>query len=297
MGILTILLILSIIYIIRTRKKVKLYKKTREYQAYLGSQQQQINSLKRVESALNEQLNKLKTEEQVARERIKSVGLLVEKEFEIESAKRRDDLERTLAVELAEIQKNSPKQVLESELKEMKAQIKECRRVLQIQQAQQLKELEKENFKEFHSISLSGDDLQDIKLIREFESQLTRQEAFRKLIWTEFIQKPIQNLCKTLEVEKVSGIYKITNTKNERMYIGQAVDCASRWKEHCKTALGIGSSAFMTNKFYKAMHDEGIENFTFEVLESGAINLDERERYWIDFYNATTFGYNTKSGG
>jgi hypothetical protein len=182
-------------------------------------------------------------------------------------------------------------------LRAINVQIEEARRTLKAQQEAALAAMAEEDFVNFHSISLSAADLKDIELIREFEPRLTRQEAFRKLVWTEFIQKPIQALCKSLDAEKVRGVYKITNTKNGRMYIGQAVDVAARWKDHCKTALGIGSSSFMTNKFYKAMHDDGIEQFTFEILEAGNIDLNKREFYWIDFYNATTFGYNSKAGG
>lgn len=127
---------------------------------------------------------------------------------------------------------------------------------------------------------------------------MSRQEAFYKLIWTEFYQKPLQALRKVLNADKVTGIYKITNTKSGRMYIGQAVDIGVRWAEHVKCGLGIGSTSYTSNKFYKAMHDEGPENFTFEVLElCDRSKLSDRERYWIDFYNSTSFGYNTKIGG
>lgn len=54
----------------------------------------------------------------------------------------------------------------------------------------------------------------------------------------------------------------------------------------------------MTNKFYKALYEEGPENFTFEILEKiPEGSLGEREFYWIDFYNATSFGYNSQIGG
>lgn len=128
--------------------------------------------------------------------------------------------------------------------------------------------------------------------------KLTRKDAFYKLIWTEFYQKPLQALCKLLNADKSVGIYKITDTRNQRMYIGQAVDIGTRWKEHVKCGLGIGTTSYLSNKFYTALHNHGAENFTFEILElCSRDKLDERERYWIDFYNAASFGYNTKPGG
>lgn len=59
----------------------------------------------------------------------------------------------------------------------------------------------------------------------------------------------------------------IKEVGTERMYIGQAVNIGDRWAEHVKAALGIGSTAYQTNKFYKAMHAKGPENFTFQILE------------------------------
>lgn len=161
-----------------------------------------------------------------------------------------------------------------------------------------MQEVEKEDFIALHTIGLTEQDQTDIELIRSFAPRLTRKEAFFKLIWTEFYQKPLQSLCKILGSDKVTGIYKITNTKNERMYIGQAIDIGSRWKEHVKCGLGIGTTSYMSNKFYKALHDEGAENFTFEILElCPKDKLNDRERYWIEFYNSSSFGYNTKIGG
>lgn len=119
-----------------------------------------------------------------------------------------------------------------------------------------------------------------------------------KLIWTEYYQRPLQNLRKSLEADKKTGIYMIEEHGTGRMYIGQAVNIGERWTEHVKAALGIGSTSFQINKFYRAMHAKGPESFSFSILElCEAKLLNDRERYWIEFYNATSFGYNTKIGG
>jgi hypothetical protein len=45
------------------------------------------------------------------------------------------------------------------------------------------------------------------------------------------------------------------------------------------------------------MFDEGPENFTFEIIEDcERAKLDEKERYWIEFYRAMEFGYNMRCG-
>lgn len=223
---------------------------------------------------------------------------LAVKGLELEREKRMSKFIAELEKEEKELRASSQIEKSKEELDRLNAEINAVRQTLKVQQEQATNAIKEEDFKNFHSIGFSEQDAKDVSLIREFAPRLTRQEAFNKLIWTEFYQKPIQSLCKAVEADKVTGIYKITNIDSDRMYIGQALDIAARWKEHCKCALGIGSTSYQTNKFYKAMHDIGIENFTFEVLEvCPKEKLNEREFFYIDFYNATTFGFNSKAGG
>lgn len=44
------------------------------------------------------------------------------------------------------------------------------------------------------------------------------------------------------------------------------------------------------------MQEYGLENFTFELLiECSNLELNEKEKYFIDLYQADTFGYNSIS--
>lgn len=221
---------------------------------------------------------------------------MADKELQLQMEKQRAEALARLEKELEELEIKHPKTTLAQELEKINAEIELARHSLRVQQEQARKAAQEEDMIEFHSISLTKGELEDIELIRKFSPQLTRQEAFFKLIWTEFYQKPIQALCKLVKAEKIRGVYKITNVKTKQCYIGQAVDIAARWKEHCKYGLGVGSTSYKTNKFYKALHNEGIENFTFEILEMGDIDLWARERYWIEFYGAVEYGYNSKVG-
>ena len=91
------------------------------------------------------------------------------------------------------------------------------------------------------------------------------------------------------------GIYKITNKENKLCYIGQAKKIRERWREHMKCGLGIDTPA--NNKLYQAMKKEGIDSFTFEMLEECAIeNLDEKEAFYINLYNSYDYGYNSNRG-
>ena len=88
------------------------------------------------------------------------------------------------------------------------------------------------------------------------------------------------------------GIYKITNKINGKCYIGQSINIEQRLKDHrnCKA----------NKPLYRAFKKYGIENFDFEVLEEcSKEELNEKEIYYIAFYNSTTDGngYNLEHGG
>jgi group I intron endonuclease len=78
-------------------------------------------------------------------------------------------------------------------------------------------------------------------------------------------------------------------------YIGQSVNIADRWRSHIKR--GLGADTPTRNKLYPAMEKYGVENFSFEILEQcDKTQLDEKEKYWITFYQGMEFGYNMKRG-
>ena len=86
------------------------------------------------------------------------------------------------------------------------------------------------------------------------------------------------------------GIYKITNNITEKMYIGRSVNIEDRWKHH------IGAKDDYA--IHKSMRKYGVENFTFEIIEECDESLlDEREQYWIQYYNTYNYGYNLTVGG
>lgn len=68
-----------------------------------------------------------------------------------------------------------------------------------------------------------------------------------------------------------------------------------RIRQHVKTALTHTSTM---NRLYQEMKKQGIDNFTFEIIEEVPRGqLNEREIYWIDFYKTTEYGLNTQKGG
>lgn len=88
-------------------------------------------------------------------------------------------------------------------------------------------------------------------------------------------------------------IYIIKNRINNKVYVGQALDSAERFKNHCKPSAAKDGSIIDI-----AIQKHGVENFWFEILESQVENYNEREKYWIEYYNCQTpNGYNILAGG
>ena len=89
-------------------------------------------------------------------------------------------------------------------------------------------------------------------------------------------------------------IYKITNNVNNKCYIGQTERTIQiRWLEH------IRPSKYKSElPLYRAISKYGIDNFSIEEIEEcNNTNLDEREIYWIDYFDTYRNGYNCTEGG
>lgn len=100
-----------------------------------------------------------------------------------------------------------------------------------------------------------------------------------------------------LEIETMRGfIYKITNKVNGKIYIGQTIqDVKERFYQHCATKC---DEAVLKMSIHKAILKYGKQNFTIEILEELDSNLlNEREKYWIQYFDSYNKGYNETIGG
>lgn len=89
------------------------------------------------------------------------------------------------------------------------------------------------------------------------------------------------------------GIYKITNTINNKCYIGQSRDIKTRWAKHLSSYKSSPEW-----KLYRAFKKYGIEAFKFEVIEQCQIEeLNDKEVFWIEYYDSFNTGYNMTLGG
>lgn len=149
---------------------------------------------------------------------------------------------------------------------------------------------------DFYCLQVDPIDLSDIETLEKVKSRLNKPRILSMLIWQTYYQKPMTQLCNDiLGTTTVTGIYKITNQTTDQVYIGQARDMAARWKEHAKCGLDIDRPA--GNKLYQAMMDDGLQNFSWELLEKcNAAELNEKERKYIELYKSAEFGYNSNKG-
>lgn len=147
---------------------------------------------------------------------------------------------------------------------------------------------------DYYRIQLSAADLHEIELLRQVEPYLRDKEPLNKVIWKIYYEKPYTDLIgRVVGTGVKTGIYKITNTTNQMCYVGQAVNVADRWKQHIKR--GIGAETPTKNKLYPAMLKDGVENFTFELIEECDRSLlNDREDYWQEYFKAKEFGYSIK---
>lgn len=82
---------------------------------------------------------------------------------------------------------------------------------------------------------------------------------------------------------RISGIYKIINLANKKIYVGSAVDIKARWRQHKNRLRKHTHENF---HLQNAWNKYGEKNFVFELIEEliERKKLIEREQYWLDRY-------------
>lgn len=92
-------------------------------------------------------------------------------------------------------------------------------------------------------------------------------------------------------------IYKATSTTTGKIYIGQTSQTLQeRINQHNSHAYGHQYNYH----FHNAIRKYGAEDFNYEIIEDNITSkdvLNERERYWISYYNSYYEGYNSTMGG
>lgn len=195
-------------------------------------------------------------------------------EMKIENIKKKYDIERTS---------------LNARIIEAKNEVNNL-----IEQFKKDEEARKES--DFYRINISNEVKEDISKIKSIAAQLRNPLVLYKLIWKEYYESAFNQMCGRVLGENTDkiGIYKITNTKNNMCYIGQTkAGFKNRWRTHAKR--GVRAEEATNNRLYQAMWEEGLENFTFQIIEiCESDKLTERERFFINYYSSKSYGYNSK---
>lgn len=86
------------------------------------------------------------------------------------------------------------------------------------------------------------------------------------------------------------GIYKITNNKNGKVYIGSSKEVSKRQQSHWRMLKNNQHHSYKLQSDYNKF---GLTSFSFEVIEVCELNeLLVREQYWMDHYQSYHEGYN-----
>lgn len=162
--------------------------------------------------------------------------------------------------------------------------------------AQFKKDEEARKQRDFYHISLDSLTLSDIAKLKSMAPGFSRPEIFYKLLYETYYKTQIEELFKRVLGDKKDkgGIYKITNINDEKVYIGKTTKFIDRWRTHAKRGCNIERIA---GQIYEAMFKEGLENFTWEIVEvCPKEEQTEKEKYWIEFYHSDQYGYNIRKG-
>lgn len=85
-----------------------------------------------------------------------------------------------------------------------------------------------------------------------------------------------------MEIKFISGIYKILNTVNCKLYVGSAVNIENRWKLHRNQ---LKRNVHKNKHLQASFNKYGEQYFVFEVIEyCEKDKLIEREQVYIDWF-------------
>jgi group I intron endonuclease len=96
--------------------------------------------------------------------------------------------------------------------------------------------------------------------------------------------------------------YLITNTQNNKVYVGQTQSIPGRWKDHLRTAKYPEKYKVSFSLIHKAIRKWGVDNFIIEQLDvqSSGKDINDSEIKWIAYYRqrlGKNNVYNLTNGG
>ena len=149
----------------------------------------------------------------------------------------------------------------------------------------------------FYTIQVPDEYKEDINfLITTVSQKVQHPDIINKLVWAEYVKPYIDDTFKRVGIEDKPGIYKITNIDTGKCYIGKSTNVKKRIIDHFKSSIGIKTIAD------QAVHHEiwktGFWNWTIEIIiYCDKDQLNEMEKYYIDFFKSQEYGFNKNAGG
>lgn len=297
-------------------------KQLKQVQQELAQLEPKVQQLKKTEVQVQKHLDKLKVETRATRESFAGLESALEQtrtsaqstidshleqwyqmrhdQYQTALRAQQQILQNTAQNEIAQQQQDLNNQIATTQetLAQIKSEIAdwEARRAAINQEIRREEELELQQ--NAHRIILSETAKQDIHYLVSIMENIHNKDILYKLIWSEYLMKPFQNMIKVLFGNNIpSGvIYCIETLDGKKKYIGKTqAEVAKRWTEHIKTSLNIGSVS--RSKLHDALFLHWDE-YLFSVLEVvPKEQLSAREKYYISFFQSDIYGLNMKSGG
>ena len=204
---------------------------------------------------------------------------------------------QSITGELNELYKK--KEELVKELEEMLNSVKSSTSernslVMEVNDLKERKRLAILNLNEFDTdlwdIDIGERELKLIKVLKQIEIDYPEFVGELATIeWRKIWLPQLQILVGEKGLSGQKGIYRLVlKSDPDVCYVGQAVDIKARWYEHVKKMIGVDAKG--SEKLYKYRP----EDFYWTVIERDPKNLDEAERYWIEFFGCKEKGLNKK---
>ena len=274
---------------IMLEEKAKTYKQTQD--EWL----QRVQNLKESYERQREEITSSIKEHALKEQQVMTEKLL-QKQQEIEKEVQTLDDKYNLTVVDYENKMFDIRCKFEAEEQDLNSQIIQKRNEINALIEQFKKDEEARKEADFYRIPITPAAQNDINKLKGVAAQLNNPSTLYKLIWKEYYENGFNAMIGRVlgnDKEK-SGIYKITDIRNQMCYIGQTTNFKNRWRTHAKRAVKAEEGT--SNRLYQDMWENGLENYTFQIVEiCGKDKLTEREKFYIDFFNSKEWGFNSKT--
>lgn len=274
------------------KNREEILEKERKIYDLTQKEREITNNFEKIKEIKLEEINNslLKRNEEIQNQ-LNAMRLKQEQEIKSEIKAKK---EKSLELYLKELnqEKEEIKKSHDEDIQKIKKELEDLRSIESAARNARIRDFNEKNEKDLHRLSLTEEDLKELKELNQIK--LRNPLPLKKAIFDIYYREPVRALFnRVINKDKVSAVYKITLIETGQIYIGKSVDVERRWRDHIRR--GIGADKRTDQILYDAFEKYGVHNFTFEILEEApAAELNEREKYWIDYFESNKFGFNMR---